>query len=604
MKLKKIRNVAIIAHVDHGKTTMVDMLFKQTGTFRENQHVEERLMDSMDLEKERGITIMAKNGSCVYNDYLINIVDTPGHADFGGEVERVLNMADGAVFLVDAAEGPMPQSYFVLKKAVARNIPVIVVVNKIDKPAARCDWAIDQVFDLLVTLNAPDHILDFPVLYASAKQGFAKHKLEDADIDMNPLFDTIIERVPHPKGSPDEPLQLLVSTLSYSSFLGRLAIGKLTSGKIKINQNVAIAKGMEDMAPRQGRITKIYKFKANKQEEATEAEVGEIIAIAGIEDIRVGETITDIANPKPLPFIPVDPPTISMNFLPNDSPFAGKEGEFVTSRHLKERLQREILSDVALNVEELTTSSGYKVSGRGELHLSILIEKMRREGYEFQVSRPNVIFKEVDGKKMEPFEELTIDVGEESMGTIIESLGIRKGQLLEMSQENGLARLKYKIPTRGILGYLSEFMTQSKGLGVMNSVFLEYAPFSGEIKTRKNGVLISCENCTTVAYALDNLQERGKLFMGAGVTVYEGQIIGECSREDDMTVNPAKSKKLTNMRASGSDDAVMLIPATQLSLEQCMAFITDQELVELTPKAIRLRKINLKENDRKRGVRN
>lgn len=604
MKLKKIRNVAIIAHVDHGKTTMVDMLFKQTGTFRENQHVEERLMDSMDLEKERGITIMAKNGSCVYNDYLINIVDTPGHADFGGEVERVLNMADGAVFLVDAAEGPMPQSYFVLKKAVARNIPVIVVVNKIDKPAARCDWAIDQVFDLLVTLNAPDHILDFPVLYASAKQGFAKHKLEDADIDMNPLFDTIIERVPHPKGSPDEPLQLLVSTLSYSSFLGRLAIGKLTSGKIKINQNVAIAKGMEDMAPRQGRITKIYKYKANKQEEATEAEVGEIIAIAGIEDIRVGETITDIANPKPLPFIPVDPPTISMNFLPNDSPFAGKEGEFVTSRHLKERLQREILSDVALNVEELTTSSGYKVSGRGELHLSILIEKMRREGYEFQVSRPNVIFKEVDGKKMEPFEELTIDVGEESMGTIIESLGIRKGQLLEMSQENGLARLKYKIPTRGILGYLSEFMTQSKGLGVMNSVFLEYAPFSGEIKTRKNGVLISCENCTTVAYALDNLQERGKLFMGAGVTVYEGQIIGECSREDDMTVNPAKSKKLTNMRASGSDDAVMLIPATQLSLEQCMAFITDQELVELTPKAIRLRKINLKENDRKRGVRN
>ncbi len=604
MKLKKIRNVAIIAHVDHGKTTMVDMLFKQTGTFRENQHVEERLMDSMDLEKERGITIMAKNGSCIYKDYLVNIVDTPGHADFGGEVERVLNMADGAVFLVDAAEGPMPQSYFVLKKAVARNIPVIVVVNKIDKPAARCDWAIDQVFDLLVTLNAPDHILDFPVLYASAKQGFAKHKLEDPDIDMSPLFDTIIERVPHPKGSPDEPLQLLVSTLSYSAFLGRLAIGKLTSGKIKINQNVAIAKGVEDTAPRQGRITKIYKYKANKQEEATEAEVGEIIAIAGIEDIRVGETITDIANPNPLPFIPVDPPTISMNFLPNDSPFAGKEGEFVTSRHLKERLQREILSDVALNVEELVTSSGYKVSGRGELHLSILIEKMRREGYEFQVSRPNVIFKEVDGKKLEPFEELTIDVGEESMGTIIESLGTRKGQLLEMSQENGLARLKYKIPTRGILGYLSEFMTQSKGLGVMNSVFLEYAPFSGEIKTRKNGVLISCENCTTVAYALDNLQERGKLFMGAGVTVYEGQIIGECSREDDMTVNPAKSKKLTNMRASGSDDAVMLIPATQLSLEQCMAFITDQELVELTPKAIRLRKVNLKENDRKRGVRN
>lgn len=598
MKKSKIRNVAIIAHVDHGKTTLVDKLFKETGVFRDNQDVAERLMDSMDLEKERGITIMSKNGACHYKDYLINIIDTPGHADFGGEVERVLNMADGVVFLVDAAEGPMPQSFFVLKKAIARNLPVIVLVNKIDKPMARCDWTVDQVFDLMVKLNAPDHILDFPVLYASARNGFATTDYSNPTTNMSVLLDKIIDYIPAPQGDPNYSLQILISSISYSPFMGRLAIGKISSGKIKINQDIVVATDKGVISS--NRITKIYQFEGNKQIEVDSASVGDIVAISGVEHIRVGETITDPTNPIPLPIIPVDPPTISMNFIPNDSPFAGQEGTYVTSRHIRDRLHREILSDVALQVEDLSQQTGYKVSGRGELHLSIFIEKIRREGYEFQVSSPTVIFKEEKGHKTEPYEELTIDITEECMGKVIENLGGRKGQLLEVHQSDGMARLKYKIPTRGLLGYQSEFMSETKGMGVMNYVFFGYGPYCGEIRTRKNGVMIAMENCVTVAYALDNLQERGVLFMGPAEKVYEGQIIGEHARENDIVVNPAKGKKLTNMRASGSDDAVILIPYRKMTLEQCISYINDDELVEITPKSIRLRKTILNETDRKR----
>lgn len=598
MNQDKIRNVAIIAHVDHGKTTMVDQLFKQSGMFRSNQAVEERLMDSMDLERERGITIQSKNGACKYKDFFINIIDTPGHADFGGEVERVLLMADGVLLLVDAAEGPMPQSYFVLKKALAKDLPVIVVINKIDKPAARPDWVIDQVFDLFVELGAKESILDFPIIYSSAKNGWATFDLAKPNSDILPVFEKIVEYIPAPKGDINNPFQMLVSSISYSSFLGKLSIGKVTQGKVDVNQEVAIAFG--DNIKAKKRISKIYKFESNKQVEAKSAQVGEIIAVAGLEDVKVGETLTDPINPNPLPGIEIDPPTLSMLFLPNDSPFAGREGKFVTSRHIRERLFKELLSDVALQVEDCADSIGYKVSGRGELHLSVLIEKMRREGYEFQVSSPEVIYKIENGKKLEPYEELTIDVDEENMGKVIENLGRRKGQLIEMSQEQGMNRLKYKIPTRGLLGYLSEFMTETKGMGVMNSIFLEYGPYVGELKTRSKGVAIAKETCTTVAYALWNLQERIKMFMGPGIDVYGGQIIGENAREGDLVVNPAKAKKLTNMRASGTDEAVVLIPHLNMSLEQSIAYIDDTELVEITPKSIRLRKKILNEIERKR----
>ncbi|MFA5929085.1 MAG: translational GTPase TypA [Candidatus Margulisiibacteriota bacterium] len=599
MEQDKIRNVAIIAHVDHGKTTLVDQLFRQSGLFRSNEAVSERLMDSMDLEKERGITIMAKNGACEYQGYKINIIDTPGHADFGGEVERVLNMADGALFLVDAAEGPMPQSFFVLKKAIARNLPVIVVVNKIDKPAARCEWTVDQVFDLLVKLDAPDTTLDFPIVYASSKEGYAALTPEEKTDNLLVIFDEIIRYFPAPKGDPEGPLQLLVSSLHYNTFQGRLAIGKITSGTIKVGQQVVVAHDQEILSS--ARILKLFQFTSNQQIETDFAGTGDIVAVAGLPDIRVGQTITDPQNPVPLPSIPIDPPTISMNFLPNDSPFAGKEGDYVTSRHLKDRLNRELLTDVALHVEDLQDSAGFKVSGRGELHLSILIEKMRREGYEFMVSKAAVIMKENDGKTEEPYEQLAIDVDEEHMGRVIEALGMRKGQLMEISQYNEIARLKYKIPTRGLLGYHSQFMTDSKGMGIMNSVFDSYGPYCGEIKHRKNGVLISMEQCTTIAFALFNLQDRGDLFMGPGETVYEGQIIGEHSRDNDLVVNPGKGKKLTNMRASGSDDAVTLTPPRLMSLEQYITYINDDELVELTPKSIRLRKVLLTENARRRA---
>ncbi len=599
MEKERIRNIAIIAHVDHGKTTLVDRLFAQSGMFRDNQVVEERLMDSMDLERERGITISSKNGSFRYKDCLVNIIDTPGHADFGGQVERVLKMADGVLLLVDAAEGPMPQTYFVLKKALALALPVIVVINKIDKPAARCEWVVDEVFDLFVKLEAPDHILDFPVIYASAKEGYATHVHTERQGTMEPLFDLIIDAVPAPVGDPEGPLQMLVSSLDYNPFLGRLAIGKITSGALRLDRDVVVAKEGKPSYP--ARITKVYTFKGNAKVETENAGVGEIVAVAGMEQVTIGETLTDPLNPIPLAGIAIDPPTVAMNFVPNDSPFYGREGRFVTSRHLRERLLRETLSDVALVVEDLEESSGFRVSGRGELHLSILIEKMRREGYEFQVTRPQVLYREEDGVKLEPYEELTVDVDENYMGRVIENLGGRKGLLLDMKQDNGMARLKYKIPTRGLLGFRSEFLTETRGMGVMNYVFLGFDKFAGDIRNRTKGVMVAMDECTTVAYALFNLQERGRLFMGPGERVYEGQIIGEHSRDTDLVVNPAKGKKLTNMRAAGSDDAVILTPHVKMSLEECIAYINDDELVEITPVSIRLRKQILADLERRRS---
>jgi len=583
-----IRNIAIIAHVDHGKTTLVDQMFKQSGMFRENQHVVERFMDSMDLERERGITITSKNASLRYRGYHINIIDTPGHADFGGQVERVLKMADGALLLVDAQEGPMPQTYFVLKKSLALELPIIVVINKIDKPSARPKWTVDQVFDLFVKLDAPDQILDFPVVLASAKEGYTLSESTGSELSMEPLFEKIISHIPAPAGDPQSPLQMLVSSIDYSPYLGRLGIGKITGGTLNINKDIAVARRDGSVVP--ARISKVYRFEGNKKVATDIAGVGEIVAVAGMDDVTLGVTYTDLDDPVPLPPMEMDPCTISTHFIPNDSPFAGTEGIYCTSRHLTERLRREALSDAALLVEELENGKGFKVSGRGELHLAILIEKMRREGYEFEITRPQVIMKEENGKRLEPFEELTIDVDTQYMGTVMEKLGKLKGRLIEMNQDNGMTRLIYKIPTRSLLGFRSEFLADTKGMGIMNYVFSEYGPFAGEIRARNRGVMVAKESCKTVAYALFNLQERGKLFYGPGIRVYGGQIIGEHCRPQDMVVNPAKGKKLTNMRASGSDENVILTPPTQMSLEECISYINEDELVEVTPKAIRLRK--------------
>ncbi|BHH84562.1 translational GTPase TypA [Desulforhopalus sp. 52FAK] len=591
MDQSKIRNVAIIAHVDHGKTTLVDQLFKNSGMFRDNQDVSERLMDSMDLEKERGITITAKNGSYKFKDHWINIIDTPGHADFGGQVERVLRMADGALLLVDAQEGPMPQTYFVLKKALENNLPVIVVINKIDKPAARCDWVVDEVFDLFVKLNAPDDTLDFPIVYASAKNGFSLLDPNDPVENggtMEHISQMIVDHTPPPAGDSNASLQMQVGTIDYSPYLGRLGIGKVVNGTMEINQPIVVARRDGSIKP--VRISKIYRFECDEKVSVDSAGVGEIVAVAGMDDVTVGVTFTDQENPTPLPLITIDPPTISMNFVPNDSPFAGKEGKYVTSRHIGDRLQKEILSDVALQYEVLQDAVGFRVSGRGELHLSILIEKMRREGYEFQVTRPQVILKEEDGQVLEPYEKLTVDVDEKYQGPVIEKLGKLKGQMEEMSSENGMARMVFSIPTRGLLGYRSQFMTDTKGMGMMAYVFDEYGPHAGEITNRVNGVLVVKDACTAIAFALFNLQDRGKLFVGPGAPLYQGQIVGECSRSNDLVVNPGKGKKLTNMRASGSDEAVILTPFTELSLEDCIAYINDDELVEVTPESIRLRK--------------
>ena len=591
MEQKYIRNVAIIAHVDHGKTTLVDQLFRQSGMFRDNQQVAERMMDSMDLERERGITIASKNGTYIYGDYHINIIDTPGHADFGGQVERVLRMADGAVLLVDAQEGPMPQTFFVVKKALAANLPILVVINKIDKPAARCDWAVDQVFDLLARLGAPDRTLDFPVVYASSKAGYALNDPSEPvtpQTGMRAVSEMIVRHVQPPAGSPDAPLQLQINTIDYSPYLGRLGIGRIVNGCLDLRTSLAVARLDGSIAP--VRINKIFAYRGDQKVPVDCASTGEIVAVAGMEDVTVGVTFTDPADPRPLPLIEIDPPTISMNFIPNDSPFAGQDGKYVTSRHLEERLSRETLADVALQVEPLTDAVGYRVSGRGELHLSILIEKMRREEYEFQVTRPQVIMREVDGQTMEPYEELSVDVDEQYQGVVIEKLGKLKGILLDMQVGGEMTRMKFKVPTRGLLGYRSTFLTDTRGMGVMNYIFSEWGPFAGEIQNRVNGVMIVKEPSTTVAYALFNLQDRGRLFVGPGVDTYPGMIIGEHCRPADLIVNPAKGKKLTNMRASGSDEAVILTPPVEMSLEDCIAYINDDELVEITPKAIRLRK--------------
>jgi len=585
---ESIRNVAIIAHVDHGKTTLVDQLFRQSGLFRGNQEVAERLMDSMDLERERGITIVSKNGSCRFEGTTINIIDTPGHADFGGQVERVLRMADGALLLVDAQEGPMAQTFFVLRKALALKLPIIVVINKIDKPAARPHWVLDRVFDLFVSLDAPEESLEFPVVYASAKNGTAVLDPAAESDSLLPLFRQIVSYIPAPRGESAASLEMLVSSIDHSAYLGRLGIGKISSGLLEVNTPLAVARRDGSLATT--RVSKIYRFMGNQKVVTAVAGPGEIVAVAGSEEVTVGETYTNPDAPRVAEAIEVDPPTVAVSFIPNDSPFSGQEGRYVTSNHLRERLMRETLSDVALEVRELDGDLGYHVAGRGELHLSILIEKMRREGYEFQVTRPRVITREENGRRLEPFEELTVECGLEAMGKVMERLGARRGQLLEVTQDAVLARLRYRMPTRGLLGFRSEFLTLTKGMGVMSSLFSGYGVFAGEMKSRKNGVLVAKETCTTVAYALFNLQERGRLFYPPGVAVYHGQIVGEHSRENDLVVNPARGKKLTNMRAAGSDENILLTPPHTMSLEECITYINEDELLEVTPRAIRLRK--------------
>ena len=588
MHPEHIRNIAIIAHVDHGKTTLVDQLFRQSGMFRSNEVIRERMMDSLDLERERGITIRAKNGSFVYEGHTINIIDTPGHADFGGQVERVLQMADGALLLVDAQEGPMPQTYFVLRKALARGLPIVVVVNKIDKPAARAHEVVDEVFDLFVKLEAPPSILDFHVVYASARDGIATSDPACPGTDMRPILDAIIRYIPPPRGDDQAPLQLQVASIDYSSFLGRLGIGKISAGRVEANMPVAVVNPNGKCVP--CRITKIYRFVRNRKEETPSAEAGDIVAVAGLDSVMVGDTYAAADDPQPLPMLPVDPPTLSMNFMPNKSPFAGRDGTYVTSAHLIERLRREALSDVALHVEDMTEGGGYKVSGRGELHLSILIETMRREGYEFQVSAPKVILRQEEDRVLEPYEEVTIDVDEAYAGTVIEKLGQRRGQMLEMVQNRDLTRLRYKIPTRGLLGFKAEFMSDTKGMGVLSYIFMGYDAHAGPMRNRQNGVLVSLVTATSVAYALFNLQNRGRLFLSPGEPIYRGQIIGEHCRDNDLLVNPAKGKQLTNMRAAGSDENVILTPPVRMSLEECMAYINDDEFVEVTPLNVRLRK--------------
>lgn len=595
-----IRNIAIIAHVDHGKTTLVDAMFKESHVFRTNEKMDERVMDSNDLEKERGITILSKNTAVMYNGIKINIVDTPGHADFGGEVERVLKMVDSVLLVVDSYEGPMPQTKFVLKKALELKLKPIVVINKIDKPNARPENVIDEVFDLFLELGADDEQLDFPIIYASAREGFARFNVEDTNEDMEPLFKTIVDHVEPPKGEIDGPFQMLVTTLDSSEYVGKIAIGKIHRGTVKKNQSVALVR--QDGTKSNYRITAVFGYNGLKREEVEEAGLGDIIAVSGVLDANIGETIADAQNPEALPFIKIDEPTLSMNFMVNDSPFAGKEGEFVTSRHLRDRLMKELETNVSLRVKEITPDC-FEVSGRGELHLSVLIETMRREGFELQVSKPSVIFKEENGKKVEPIEHLTIDVPEEFMGAVMEKMGPRKGEMVNMtSAVNGYTRLEFSIPARGLIGFRNEFMTDTKGNGIMNHVFEGYAPYKGEIESRSRGSIVSFEQGDAIAYGLFNAQERGRLFITPGTPVYQGMVVGECSRADDLDINVCKGKKLTNTRASGSDDAVKLVPITPMTLEQSIEFIGNDELVEVTPESIRIRKRYLDAAERKRMI--
>jgi len=599
---RALRNIAIIAHVDHGKTTLVDKLLHQAGTFSSHQVVSERVMDSNDLEKERGITILAKNTSVNYMGTHINIVDTPGHADFGGEVERVLSMVDGVVLLVDAVDGPMPQTRFVTKKALALGLKPIVLVNKIDRPGARPDWVVNHTFDLFANLGATDEQLDFPVVYASALNGYAKLDLADESVDMRPLFDTILKHVPAPSGNPDEPLQLQISALDYSSFVGRIGVGKIARGRIRPGQEVVVLNG--DKPAKKGKINQVLGFSGLNRVLLDEAQAGDIVLINGIEEIGIGVTISDVTKPEALPILAVDEPTLTMTFQVNTSPFAGQEGKFVTSRQVRERLDKELLTNVALRVEDTSDTDSFLVSGRGELHLTILLETMRREGYELSVSRPRVVMKEIDGVKCEPYEALTVDVEEANQGAVMEALGTRRGEMLDMVSDGlGRTRLDYRIPARGLIGFQSEFMTLTRGTGMMSHVFDDYAPAKGEIASRRNGVLISAEQGEAVAYALWKLQDRGRMFVVPGDRLYEGMIIGVHSRDNDLVVNPIKGKQLTNVRASGTDEAVTLTPPIQLTLESAIEFIDDDELVEITPKTIRLRKRYLTENERKRHSR-
>lgn len=584
-----IRNIAIIAHVDHGKTTLVDGLLRQSGTFRSNENVAERVMDSNDLERERGITILAKNTAINYKGIKINVVDTPGHADFGGEVERVLKMVDSVLLIVDASEGPMPQTRFVLKKALALALKPIVVINKIDRPDSRISEVIDEIIDLFIDLGADDDQLDFPIIYASAKAGFAKYNMDDEGKDLTPLFETIINKVEPPSGSLDGPLQFLITTIEYDEYIGRVAVGKIFRGSIRYGQSAVLCK--RDGSLQNVKIGRFYGFIGLKRIEISEASIGDIIAIPGIDDINIGETLCDVQNPDPLPLIEVEEPTISMTFMVNNSPFAGREGDYVTSRHLRARLMKELETNVALRVLETDSPDAFEVYGRGELHLSILIETMRREGYEFQVSKPTVILKEINGEICEPIENLFVEVPQDYLGVVMEKLGARRAEMLNMHTTNdSYLKVEFKIPTRGLIGYRSQFLTDTKGNGIMHHLFMGFEPHKGEVPERNRGALVAFEAGETTTYGLYNVQDRGELFVGAGVEVYEGMIVGESAKSDDLDVNVCKKKHVSNMRASGSDEALKLSPHIEMSLEECLEFIAGDELVEITPKSIRLRK--------------
>lgn len=602
-KREDVRNVAIIAHVDHGKTTLVDELLKQSGVFRENQEVAERVMDSNDIERERGITILSKNTAVTYKNTKINIIDTPGHADFGGEVERVLKMVNGVVLVVDAFEGAMPQTRFVLKKALELNLPVIVCINKIDRPEARPEEVIDEVLELFIELDANEEQLDCPFVFASAKQGFAKLNMDDESDSMQPLFETIIDYIPAPEGDENADTQVLISTIDYNEYVGRIGVGKIDNGKLKVNQDVVLVNHHEPDKQKRVKISKLYEFDGLNKVEVQEATVGAIVAISGITDIHIGDTICSPENPVAIPFQKISEPTISMNFMVNDSPLAGQEGKFVTSRHLRERLMRELNTDVSLRVEETENMDSFKVSGRGELHLSVLIENMRREGYEFAVSKAEVIYKEDErGKKLEPMEICYIDVPDEFSGAIIEKLSNRKGELQGMAPINGgFTRLEFSIPSRGLIGYRGQFMTDTKGNGIMNTVFDDYGPFKGEIQYRKQGSLIAFEAGEAITYGLFNAQERGTLFIGPGEKVYSGMIVGQTGRAEDIEVNVCKTKHLSNTRTSSSDEALRLVPKKVLSLEQALEFIDTDELLEITPENLRIRKKILDPTLRKRA---
>ncbi len=597
LQRKDIRNIAIIAHVNHGKTTLVDAMLRQSGTFRENEQVRERVMDSMDLERERGITIMAKNTAVRYRDVKINIVNTPGHADFGGEVERVLKMVDGVMLLVDAAEGCLPQTRFVLRKALEARLPAIAVVNKIDRSDARPAEVVDEIYELFLDLDANDEQIEFPILYAVSREGTAKRNLEDESVNLQPLFEQIVESIPPPRELRTDSLQLLVANLDYNDYVGRLAIGRIFSGEIKIGDQIAVVQ--PDRSIQKTKVSQLYVFEGLKRESVERAGCGEIVALAGIENINIGDTITSVENPQPLPSIAVDEPTISMIFGVNNSPFAGREGRFVTSRQIKERLDKEILGNVAIRVEETESPDQFKVSGRGELQLAILIEMMRREGYELQVSKPEAITRKVDGQTLEPIEAVVIDCPDEFIGVITEALGRRKGQMTKMvNHGTGRVRLEFEAPSRGLIGFRNEFLTETKGTGLLNTMFIRWGEWQGSMRGRSTGSLVADRMGETTTYALYNLQERGLLFVRPGTRVYEGMIVGENARAVDLDVNAIKEKKLTNMRASTADEAMRLVPPKELSLEQALEFIADDELVEVTPESIRLRKRVLAANMR------